>query len=301
MPAADGVRVVEGALAVRPGVRLPLTSWLPPERPRAVIVALHSYGDFRLGYEEVGPWLAARGVAVHAYDQQGFGEAPGHGLWSRRARLVGDLQRALRLLAPADGTPLLVMGESLGGGVALAAMLDYRGPPLAGLVLAEPAVRAGIRLRYVWDLVFGGLALVRPGYRQPLARGRHPQLTDTARQRLASDPRIVRHIRADSYKALLSLADAASRAARRLRVPTLLLYGRADGIIPLRLFERAARDLAGVGTVLHYPAMPHLLLQVEGYTHVLEDVLAWMEGHALPAPGSPALLRRLGPRPEARS
>jgi acylglycerol lipase len=180
-------------------------------------------------------------------------------------------------------------------------MRDYRGPSLAGLVLVEPAIRAGVRLRYVWDLVFGGLALVRPDYRQPLVRGRHPQLTETARRRLGGDPRIVRYIRADTYRALLSLADAASRAARRLQVPTLLLYGRADGIIPLRLFERAERDLARTGTVLRYSTMPHLLLQAEGYTDVLADILAWMQGHALPAPGSPALLRRIGPQPKARA
>ena len=119
----------------------------------------------------------------------------------------------------------------------------FRPEPVDGLILVEPAVRRGIRLRLMWDVAFTTLALVAPGYSRRLARGTHAQFTPIARERLGQDPRIVRFIRADAYKGLLSLADAASASTRRLRLPTLFLYGRADGIIPLRLFEQAVRDL----------------------------------------------------------
>ena len=89
---------------------------------------------------------------------------------------------------------------------------------------------------------------------------------------------LVRHIRADAYKGLLAIGDAASAAARGLAVPTLLLYGRADGIIPARLFERAERDLAHVATTIRYPDAPHLVLQARGWDAVMADVLAWMQG-----------------------
>ena len=131
----------------------------------------------------------------------------------------------------------------MGGGVALVATARFRPEPVDGLILVEPAVRRGIRLRLMWDVAFGTLALVAPGYSRRLARGTHAQFTPIARERLGQDPRIVRFIRADAYKGLLSLADAASASTRRLRLPTLFLYGRADGIIPLRLFEQAVRDL----------------------------------------------------------
>ena len=105
-----------------------------------------------------------------------------------------------------------------------------------------------------------------------------------------------RSIRADAYKGLLSLADAASASARRLRLPTLFLFGRADGIIPQHLFEQAIRDLSPLVTAIRYPEAPHLLLQTRGFEDVLDDVCGWLVGEPLPAaPG--AMLLRAGPRP----
>lgn len=281
------------------GKCLPLAAWRAQGRPAAVVLALHSYGDFRLAFEEVGPWLAARGVTVQAIDQRGFGDTPECGRWPGWRRLVDEVAEALVAMHPRDATPVFLLGESLGGGVALAAT---RLPGMfrpAGIVLAEPAVRNGVRLRLVWDLVFGGLAFVRPGFRRALVRGRHPLLTETARRRLTGDPRIVRHIQADAYKGLLAIGDRASAAARRLTVPTLLVYGRADGIIPHRLFERAEQDLAPVVTAIRYPDAPHLVLQARGWEKVMDDVLAWMQGSFAPLPDSPGILRRRGPLPSA--
>ena len=172
-----------------------------------------------------------------------------------------DLNAVIKMLRPSDGSRLFLLGESMGGGVALVATARFRPEPVDGLILVEPAVRRGIRLRLMWDVAFATLALVAPGYSRRLARGTHAQFTPVARERLGQDPRIVRFIRADAYKGLLSLADAASASTRRLRLPTLFLYGRADGIIPLRLFEQAVRDLRPLVTALRYPEAPHLLLQ----------------------------------------
>lgn len=291
--------VEHGAVHLSSGRTLPTTTWRARRVPTAVLLALHSYGDYRLAYEEVGPWLAERDVTVCALDQPGFGETAERGDWPGWRPLLHDVAEALVRLAPRDGCPVFVLGESLGGGVAMAAMRLRGMFRPAGLVLVEPAVRNGVRLRLVWDLVFGGLALVRPRYSRRLVRGRHPQLTDAARRRLAEDPLVVRHIRADAYNGLLAIGDAASAAARRLAVPTLLLYGRADGIIPARLFERAERDLAHVATTIRYPEAPHLVLQARGWEAVMADVLAWMQGRAPPLPGSPGILRRRGPPPLA--
>ena len=171
----------------------------------------------------------------------------------------------------------------MGGGVALVVTARFRPEAVDGLILVEPAVRRGIRMRLVWDVAFATLALVAPGYSRRLARGVHAEFTAVARERLGLDPRIVRVIRADAYKGLLSLADAASASTRRLRSPTLLLYGRADGIIPLRLFEQAVRDLRPLVTALRYPEAPHLLLQTLNLEPVLDDICAWLDGAPLPA------------------
>jgi acylglycerol lipase len=296
---ADGAAAIVGrerVLVMADGFRLPAVTWEPAGTPLATVIALHGFGDFRLAFGEVGPALARRGLLVHAYDQRGFGDTDGRGRWHGWRRLVRDLKAVIGLLAPTDGTRLFLLGESMGGGVALVATARFRPEAVHGLILVEPAVRRGARLRLIWDVAFGTLALVAPGYSRRLTRGTHAAFTPAARQRLTHDPRIVRVIRADAYKGLLSLSDAASASARRLRLPTLLLYGRADGIIPLRLLERAARDLHPVVTALRYPEAPHLVLQTRGFGAALADVCAWIDGATLPA-SSEGVLMRAGPRP----
>ena len=293
---ADGVTRRDRVLVMADGTRLPLVTWEPAAGARATVIGLHGFGDFRLAFAEAGPALARRGFRVHAYDQRGFGDTDGHGRWHGWRRLVRDLKAVIKILRPTDGSRLFLLGESMGGGVALVATARFRPEPLDGLILVEPAVRRGIRLRLMWDVAFATLALVAPGYSRRLARGTHAQFTSVARQRLSEDPRIVRFIRADAYKGLLSLADAASASTRRLRLPTLFLYGRADGVIPLRLFEQAVRDLRPLVTALRYPEAPHLLLQTENFEVVLDDVCAWLDGAPLPA-SDQGVLMRSGPRP----
>jgi len=294
---APGTGARQGALVMEDGYRLPLVSF-EPAGPSAVatLVALHNFGDFRLAFAEVGPELARRGVRVHAYDQRGFGDTLGHGRWHGWRRLTRDLRQAIERLRPRDGSPLFLLGESLGGGVALATAARFRPEGVAGVILVEPAVRRGVRWRLVWDVAFGTLALLAPGYSRRLRRGVHPEFTEAARARLKADPRIVRVIRADAYKGLLSLADAASASTRRVRLPVLFLYGRADGIIPLRLFEQAVRDLGAKVTALRYPEAPHLLLHTQSWIEVVDDIEAWLTGEPLPASAGGVLLRE-GPRP----
>jgi acylglycerol lipase len=285
-----------GMLVMPDGYRLPMLTWEPDGPASATVIAVHAFGDFRLAFEETGPALARRGLRVHAYDQRGFGDTDGNGRWHGYRRLVRDLRAIIQMLRPRDGSRVFLLGESLGGAVALVTAARFRPEPVDGLILVEPAVRRGFRWRIMWDVAFGTLALVAPGYSKRLIRGTHAQFTPAARERLGSDPRIVRYIRADAYKGLLSLANAASASTRRLRLPTLLLYGRADGIIPQRLFEQAVRDLSPLVTAIRYPDAPHLLLQSRSFEEVLDDIEAWRTGAALPT-STAAMLLQTGPRP----
>ena len=66
------------------GVRLPLALLVSPRASSAALVlGLHGYGDYRQSFAALGPWLAARGLALAAYDQRGFGET------DRARRLAG--------------------------------------------------------------------------------------------------------------------------------------------------------------------------------------------------------------------
>src|SRR5918994_5997609 len=81
------------------GVRLPLARWQPPdEAPQAIVLGVHGYGDYRQSFARIGAWLAARGVALLAYDQRGFGETDSRGTWPGASTLIQDLADVVEAL-----------------------------------------------------------------------------------------------------------------------------------------------------------------------------------------------------------
>src|SRR5215469_4829289 len=95
---SDAALFQQGAFVTRDGLRLPVRHW-DAARPTAIIVALHGMSDYSQAFDLPGPWWAAHGVSVYAYDQRGFGGAPDRGLWAGEAAMrqdLGDMVDALR-------------------------------------------------------------------------------------------------------------------------------------------------------------------------------------------------------------
>ena len=105
------------------GVRMTTRRWAPENgRPKAVIVAVHGFNDYSNFFDAPGSWLADRGVLSYAYDQRGFGDGPRRGLWAggeTYARDLADFVTLVRRVHP--GLPVYVLGESMGGAVAMTA------------------------------------------------------------------------------------------------------------------------------------------------------------------------------------
>src|SRR5260370_24653315 len=100
------------------GAALPLKSWLPDGKPKAVILALHGFNDYSNAFKDSGEEWAKHGIATFAYDQRGFGAAPWHGLWagpSRPAEDAAEATSALRARYRAVPTypPGQIMGRAL--------------------------------------------------------------------------------------------------------------------------------------------------------------------------------------------
>lgn len=263
-------------LRMRDGAALPACLWSPNGEPRAVSLLLHAFGDYRRAFAHLGPWLARRGVLALSYDQRGFGETHGFGRWAGEAQYICDaLDAAAWLRGLSPSAPLLAMGESMGGSVAIAAAAE-QASFADGLILANPAVRKHHPYRAPLDLAIYGLDLLAPAAaitlkRESLACGR------PARRRLAKDPRVLRRIRADTYAGCVRLADHATLAATRVRAPALVLFGRRDWLIHRRSVEALTRDLAGPVRLVTFADLPHLILQCDARHRVLRVVDGWID------------------------
>jgi acylglycerol lipase len=265
----------DDAVIAGDGVRLPLTSWLP-EEPAAIMLGLHGYGDYRRAFRLAGPWLAARRIALFAYDQRGFGESESRGLWPGAAELIQDLAEAVLLLRERyPALPLYVLGESMGGAVALAGLGQGKVAGVDRLLLAAPAVRGRVPLRELHDLALRLGALALPWLAVALRRGARPWLEPGEAARLADDPLILREISVSAYDGLIELANQASDDPAAPLPPTLLLYGELDTTIPRVAIDDLTLRHDNLTTKL-YPEHHHLLLHEKDVDAVLEDCLAWL-------------------------
>ena len=81
------------------GARLPLTTWKAEGgEPWAVIIGLHGMNDYSQAFWMAGAWWAKRGVTTYAYDQRGFGRAPGRGVWAGERLMAEDLRTICALV-----------------------------------------------------------------------------------------------------------------------------------------------------------------------------------------------------------
>lgn len=307
--AGGAAALADGAFVAADGVRLPLRRWLPADgAPRAVVLALHGFNDYSKAFDAVpdapgvGPFLAARGIAVYAYDQRGFGASPRAGRWAGRDAMAGDFRDAAAALRAAwPGVPVYALGESMGGAVVIAGLADAPPGTVDGAILAAPAVwaRSTMPLSYRVALWVG--VRLMPGFK-PSGRGLGYQASDNIEMLRDNgrDPLFIKETRIDAIYGLTNLMDEALARVGELDVPLLYLYGDKDEIIPKEPTRRALAALAAAGRtprVAFYPDGWHMLLRDRGAAAVLGDVAAFIAAPAAPLPsgaGADALARLQG-------
>src|SRR3954454_9522582 len=229
------------------GVRLPLRKWLPRGPVKAAILALHGFNDYGNAFAIPAKSWAAHGIATYAYDQRGFGGGPGRGSWVGDGRLAVDAIGALRVLRRTyPGRPVYLLGESMGGAIAILAATGTmsgvipgpEGMPKAqadGVILSAPAVwgRATMDLLPKAALFFA-VRLFPSSVLSGSGLGIRISDNDAVLREMARDPLIIKETRVDAVYGLVDLMDSALEAASRLDMPLLLMYGGHDQIVPRR-------------------------------------------------------------------
>ncbi len=264
------------------GFRLPVRRWRAAGSCRAQVLALHGLNDYHHAFAGVGEYLAARGIDVVAYDQRGFGDAAGFGLWHGSGRLVDDLRLMVTLMKAArPDCPLYVLGESMGGAVALVG-LDHIAADIAGMVLVAPAVWSRDSMPIYQRAALWLAAHIMPG-RRLTGEGLDIRPSDNVEmlRALGRDPRVIKATRVDVLYGVSNLMDQAALVSPGGETEVLFLYGKHDDIIPRAPVCRLLMKLAGEAPhwqVRLYENGYHMLTRDLQAERVLEDIYRWLEG-----------------------
>lgn len=271
------------------GYQTTLRQWLPQGPPEAVILALHGFNDHSSFIAPGAEVWRERGIATFAYDQRGFGEGPNRGLWAGAEVMAEDSRALLRLLRERyPETPLFLLGESMGGAVAIAAVTDRSAPKVDGLILAAPAVRSRATLNWGFRTSLYLISHSLP-WLALKPSGAPVQASDNieALRALGADPLVVKRTRMDSVHGLVDLMDLAQERAVLLDEPLLLLVGAKDELVPgeaMELFWARLPQEADGQRRANYPEGWHLLFKDLQAKTVIEDVATWVKAPDRPLP-----------------
>lgn len=263
------------------GTPLVISAW-PVEQPKAVILGLHGYGDYGPStFGSAAVHWAGQGIATYAIDQRGFGRNPSKGFWPGAEALVDDaVAVAAEVRRAHPCTPLVAIGHSMGGGVALAAA--GKGLDADALVLAAPAIWGGEELGPAYRGLAWGAAAVIPDKRLSGEGVVEILASDNleALYALGRDPYYLSPPSPREILGLVRITDMAAEAAATVETPALMLLGAKDQIVPEEAVGRVFSRLAGPTQTIRYDDGWHMLLIDLQAAKVWQDVA----DYALAAP-----------------
>jgi alpha-beta hydrolase superfamily lysophospholipase len=206
---------------------------LPANPPLGTVLLVHGLGEHAGRYGEVSAHLHQWGFAVRAYDQQGHGQSAGvRGDMLRPGSLQADLCRVIddtRQHPSLQGTPLILLGHSLGG-LVVARTLAEGLRPVDAAVLSSPALGAFPNL--FQKILLATLPRVVPHLR--VDNGLKAEFVsrdpDVVKAYLA-DAMVHRRISTGLAAWILENGQKTLDDAAKWPVPTLLLYAGKDRLV----------------------------------------------------------------------
>lgn len=241
---------------------------------RAEMVLCHGLAEHSGRYEAVGDRFATAGIGVTAYDQIGFGASGGRRAWvDQWSDVLDQIQRHV-VNAKEKGVPVVLLGHSGGGLFALEYALAERPRPDL-LVLSAPGLDGGA----LWQrLVARLLGTIFPALPIPNALDGSQLSRDPAvGEAYFADPLVATKTTTHYGNEMFAAMKRVRKSIDGLAIPTLVLHGAADSIVPPQ-GSAVLAELACVDRRL-FPAVRHELFNEPEGMEICDEVVSWIDEH----------------------
>lgn len=264
------------------GRRLFRQSWQPDGDAIGAVVLVHGYGEHSGRYAHVAAALVDAGWAVFAFDHRGHGRSEGRrAVTDHLEWLLADLDQVVaEAAAGTGGRKPVLLGHSMGGGIAAAYALDHQAK-LTALVLSGPALDVGAAIPAPQRLVSQVISSVAPtlGVLTLPASGvsRDPAVVAA----YEADP-LVHHgkVPARTGREMLRASDLVAGRAGELHLPLLVMHGSADQLVPVGGSRKLDRDAGSADKTLRiYDGLYHEIFNEPEQATVLAELVAWLDTH----------------------
>lgn len=271
---------------------LPLISWQPEKQPKAVILCIHGLGLENRAFESFARQMIERDFTVFALDARGFGAWQSE-IGSETVNFddtLQDIRAVIRLIKrKTPGLPVFLLGESMGGAIALRAASEY-GRELTGIISSVPsAERYGERKMAV--------SVAAHFLRNP---NKAFNIGEQVTKQATSKPLVRKLWKADpkartslSAKELINfdnfMHDTEDHCSEIKSTPVLVVQGLADKLVkPKGTYEMFDNVASKDKVMLIIGNAEHLIFETPKQSPVLMDGLtAWLNNHLQPGAPQP--------------
>lgn len=242
------------------------------DSPRATFVLVHGLAEHSGRHSHVAEQLAGAGFDVRSFDLIGAGGSGGHRWhvedWDHLHDQIADHVEWAR----ARGVPVVLMGHSLGGNLALGyALSDRPAPDL--LVVSAPALSGGEK----WQRVLAPiLARIAPRLSLPnKVDGAHLSRDPRVAEKYFSDPMVHTKSTAKFGALIFENLDRVRGSINDIDVPTYCFHGGDDTLVPTESSEPLGRHPLVTRRV--YPGLRHETMNEPEGPEVIGHVIEWVD------------------------
>jgi alpha-beta hydrolase superfamily lysophospholipase len=241
-------------------------------------VLTHGLGEHSGRYQHLAEWFSPRGAIVYAMDLRGHGRSGGQqGHAPSLDALLDDMDIVVKRARTESGGPLVLIGHSFGGLLAIAYALD-RPDRVDKAVFSAPALIARVKVPAWKQALARVLPKIAP--KASFANEIDPNVLSrdpTIGPAYTGDPLVHHQITAGLYAATIARGEEFIRRAPELRVPFLLMHGRDDQIVdPVGSQRFFARATAPDRAFCLYPGLYHEIFNEVDHERVFQDIESWL-------------------------
>lgn len=282
-------------LDIATGVQLAAAGWAP-ESPKAIALLCHGHVEHLGRYGHVVAALTRAGYAVSGLDHRGHGRSTGtRALITDFDRVADDFHAVANIAAERHpGLPMVLIGHSMGGLIALRYTLRYQ-DELAALVTSGPAVIIDEGASPLEVIAGKVLAAIAPA--APLRRGGGDGC-GLSTERWICEQFGIDHrtwhgpTRVGTAAAMLRAGEDTRARFGELRLPLLAMHGADDTTtFPCGTDLLYAGAASADKAMILWEGMRHELFNSPGRDEVIATTIRWLDSR-LPRPKMPIQQQR---------
>jgi len=282
------IKHIEDSFRGQGSLNLYYQCWLPPQKPKAVLVLVHGLAEHSSRYGNVVDYFVPRGYAVCGLDHRGHGKSQGlPGYVERFSHFVSDLIDFLgivRRLFPQ--ARIIAVGHSVGGTIAIAGAVQAP-EKLDGLILSGTFMIPGASLSPAKIMAARLLSLLLPKMGVDTIDATAISQDKAVVQAYLNDP-LVYHgkISARLGAEIITAMRRLLHEIAGLALPVLIMHGSEDRLSrpdgSRLLYERVGSKHKMLKL---YQGFHHELFNEPGRRQVFEDMERWLGVDKLPEQG----------------